>query len=101
MSEVTHTGNAIVVKPGQDIVAAMVQDFRAELKELVQQAPEQLILDLSGVQMIDSLGIGLLISAHNSLEKEGKQLSLVNASDNLLGLFRSMRLDQHFKITPE
>jgi anti-anti-sigma factor len=60
-----------------------------------------LILDLTGVQMIDSLGIGLLISAHNTLSKEGKQLALINANTNILGLFRSMRLDQHFSITGE
>ncbi|MDK2957363.1 MAG: anti-sigma factor antagonist [Desulfovibrionales bacterium] len=101
MNEVLHTENAVVVKPGQDIVAAMVHDFRIELKKLVQQAPQQLVLDLAGVQMIDSMGIGLLISAHNTLTKEGKQLVLINASANILGLFRSMRLDQHFSITGE
>ncbi|MFW5838240.1 MAG: STAS domain-containing protein [Desulfovibrionaceae bacterium] len=101
MSDVTHSENTITVKPGRDIVAAMVQDFRVELKELVSQAPEQLVIDLEGVQMIDSMGIGLLISAHNSLSKEGKSLKLVNASDNIMGLFRSMRLDQHFMITGE
>ena len=43
--------------------------------------------------------IGLLVAAHNSLSKTGKALEVINVSDDLFGLFRTLRLDQHFIIS--
>jgi len=59
-----------------------------------------LIVDLAGVRMVDSVGIGLFISAHNSLRKIGGVLVLINTSKDLLDLFTNMRLNQHFTIKP-
>ena len=58
-----------------------------------------LTLDLAGTQMVDSAGIGLLISAHNSLKKAGGELSVIHASKDILDLFRTMRIHQHFCVS--
>jgi anti-anti-sigma regulatory factor len=50
-------------------------------------------------QMVDSAGIGLLISAHNSLKKAGGELAVINASCDILALFQAMRIHQHFSVT--
>ena len=90
----------IVARPGRDIVASMVEEFRRELRELVQRRPTALRLDLAGVGMIDSLGLGLLISAHNTLANQGGKLILDNVSQDLASLFRIMRLDQRMDVRP-
>jgi hypothetical protein len=40
-----------------------------------------------------------LIATYNSMRKLGGQLAVVNASNELLELFRSMRMHQHFSVT--
>jgi anti-anti-sigma factor len=56
-------------------------------------------LDLTGVQAVDSSGIGLLVSAHNSLKKAGGELTVIHASADILELFRTMRIHQHFSVS--
>ena len=55
-------------------------------------------MDLDGVELIDSIGMGLLIAAHNSLMKNGGKLKVVNPSEDILRLLRTMRLDKHFEV---
>lgn len=85
------------LRPG-DLTATTVDRVRGELKLLLQGGAKLLTIDLAGVQMVDSMGIGLLIQAHNSLTKTGGSLEVVHASAELLELFRSMRLDKRFTI---
>ncbi len=98
MSDMQHSGESVVVKPGRDIVSSMAQDFKTELKELVDQGIKDLTIDLDGVEMIDSIGMGLLIAAHNSLTKNGGRLRVVNSGEDILRLLRTMRLDKHFEV---
>ena len=52
---------------------------------MVDEGVRDLVVDLADVNMVDSSGIGLLISAHNSLRKLGGQLALIHASADLSG----------------
>jgi len=53
-----------------------------------------LVLDLSGVAFVDSVGIGALVGAYVSRQKDGRKVALVgvgervNASLSILGLTR-------------
>lgn len=98
MSDLRRDGAMAVITPGKDIVASMADEFREELKDLIQDGVTQLTIDLSNVTMMDSIGMGLLIAAHNSLRNGGGKLLIVKASDDILGLFKTMRLDKHFDI---
>lgn len=84
--------------PEGDIVASMADSLRARLREIMQEHPGPLVMDLGRVELIDSVGIGLLIAVHNSLSKAGHRLALVNVNADLAGLLRTMRLDKHFSI---
>lgn len=98
MSAVSTAEGLTTVKPGGDIVASMVNEFKAELKMIVDGGVNRLAVDLAEVKMIDSMGLGLLIATHNSLKKKAGQLELNNVSPDILKLLKNMRLDQHFKI---
>lgn len=100
MTTVIREGNKVVIRPvGGDIVAACVPELRSQMRNIVEQGVEDLVVDLSEVHMVDSCGIGLLISAHNSLRKAGGRLAVVHASAELLDLFQTMRMHQHFSIS--
>lgn len=98
MSEVKIEGHSATVAPKHDIVSTMVDDFKRELKELVEKGVTDITLDFSSVEMMDSIGMGLLIAAYNSLNKRNGTLRLVNVTSDILGLLRTMRLDKHFDI---
>ena len=99
MFEITKNADLTVIKPGGDIVASVVENFKALLQDALRDSPGPLAIDLSGTSMIDSMGIGLLIAAHNTLGKSGEKLRLLNPNRDILTLLRTMRLDKHFVIS--
>jgi anti-anti-sigma factor len=88
-----------LVQADDDLVAAKLPPLRSRLREMVAAGILHLTLDLTPVQMVDSAGIGLMISAHNSLKKAGGELTIIHASGDILQLLRSMRIHQHFSIS--
>jgi anti-anti-sigma factor len=78
----------------------MAADFRQDLLKEVESGVKRLVVDLNDVQMVDSVGIGVLVAAHNSLSKTGGQMAVSNVSQDIFNLFKVMRLDQHFEVIP-
>jgi anti-anti-sigma factor len=87
-----------VVKPGKDVVASMADGFRKRLLKVIKDGVKDLVIDLKGVDMIDSVGIGIIIATHNSMSNTGGRLTLSNVSEDIHGLLKTMRLDQHFDV---
>ena len=86
------------IKPGKDIIASMSDDFRKKLLKVVNGGIRELTIDLTGVNMVDSVGLGVIIATHNSLDDLGGSLKLKNVSEDIYRLIRTMRLDQHFEV---
>jgi len=80
-------------------VAASLPELRLKMLAIVAEGVEELVIDLTDVHMVDSSGIGLLISAHNSLRKAGGRLAVIHASAEILELFQTMRMHQHFSVS--
>jgi anti-anti-sigma factor len=100
MTQLTREENKAVVRPsGDTIVAATIPELRLEMRGILDQGIRELVIDLSGVRMVDSSGLGLLIAAHNSLRKTGGTFAVIHASEDILALFRSMRMHQHFSVS--
>ncbi len=87
-----------VIKPGKDVVASMAEEFKKNLLDLIKNGIKELVIDLSGVEVVDSVGLGVMIATHNTLSKSGGKLKVINASEDICRLFQTMRLDQHFEI---
>ena len=98
MSEIVRDGDMTVVRPGIDIVASMAEDFKRELISAINDNPGDFVIDLAGVEMVDSVGIGVIIATHNTLEQVGRSLKVINVSKDVFGLFSTMRLNRRFTI---
>lgn len=91
--------SAAILQPEGDLVAAKLPAIRSKLQDMVGAGVRRLTIDLTQTEMVDSAGIGLLISAHNSLKKAGGELAVIHASSDILALFRTMRIHQHFSVS--
>jgi anti-sigma B factor antagonist len=100
MIVVTREDNKAIVRPaGDNIVAASIPELRSKMRGIIGEGVRELVLDLTDVHMVDSSGIGLLISAYNSLRKVGGRLAVIHASAEILELFHTMRMHQHFSVS--
>lgn len=97
--DIREAARAVIRPAGDSIVAASVNELRTSLRSLVEGGVRDLVVDLTDVRMVDSSGIGLLISAYNSLRKVGGRLEVIHASAELLELFHTMRMHQHFTVS--
>lgn len=98
MSEVIQEGDSTTIIPGMNIVASMAEDFKKELLSAIHTYGGNLVIDLAGVDMVDSVGLGVIIAAHNTLTQKGSTLEIINVSNDIYGLFSTMRLNRRFKI---
>jgi serine/threonine-protein kinase RsbW len=96
---ITWKDQEAIVHPAGNVVAATVPELRSALRGALSQGVRQMTIDFAGVEMVDSTGLGLLISAHNSVSKAGGRLAVINVSVEILELFQSMRIHQHFSVT--
>jgi anti-anti-sigma factor len=100
MSHIDRKNGVVTMKPGIDIVASQCANLKQDFLEIINSGEKKIIIDFSGTEMIDSSGIGLLISIRNSLANNGgDEIELLNLSEDLKQLFKVMKLDNHFKIS--
>jgi anti-anti-sigma factor len=98
MNEIVTIEDQTIVKPGEDVVASMADAFKGELLSAVNSSQGTLIIDLDGVNMVDSVGIGVIIAAYNSLSQANRQLKVINVAQDIYGLFSTMRLNRRFTV---
>ena len=100
MTELQHKAGKRTICPGKDVVAPMADGFRQELRQIVTEGIREVVIDLEGVEMVDSVGIGVIVATHNSLRRVGGSLEVANVSEDIHKLFKMMRLDEHFDVLP-
>ena len=98
MSEIIRNGDKATIKPGVDVVASMAENFKNELLSAINDSKEDFIIDLEGVEMVDSVGIGVIIAAHNTLNQSDRTLKVINVIKDVYGLFTTMRLNRRFTV---
>ena len=96
MSVLTSTGrprsDAALVLP-ERLDASTVQDLRESVWLAVDSTPgSDVVLDVSQLVLVDSVGLGLLLSAHRACRTQGRRLVLAHPQPALLRLLAVTRL---------
>ena len=86
---------AIVVLEG-DIDLEFSGDVREILLENVSKA-RRVLVDMSGVTLIDSSGVASLLEGFQTARKRGKDFSLVAVGDPVMRVLKLARLDTVFE----
>jgi anti-anti-sigma factor len=87
-----------IIRPGKDLNAAKAANFRKRLIRALEQKIKELVMDFSKVESVDSVGLGVIIAAHNMMKNADGKLTLINVPEDIFNLFNTMGLNQHFKV---
>ncbi len=91
-------GRACVVTPQvKKIDASVAVEFRKQLLDLVATGEHRLVLNLGGVDFIDSSGLGALVSVLKNIGPGGR-IKLFAVKDGVRSIFELTRLDRMFDI---
>jgi anti-anti-sigma factor len=87
------------IKTGKKLTEATVQTLRTQILAAVNQGNNEVIFDFTGLETIDSKGLGLLIAAYNSSKNNGGKICITKAPEKILKFMNVTRLDKYFEIT--
>ena len=68
------------------------------ITELIDSDFQTLLVDMANVNIINSSGLGMLISAYSHLKKANKELKLINVPGKVLKLLQITQFDKIFDI---
>ncbi|MGA2126409.1 MAG: STAS domain-containing protein [Xanthobacteraceae bacterium] len=74
--------------------------FRSLLKEIDQTGAKDCVLDLSGLAMIDSSGLGMLMIAFQEGKKNGWSLTIRSPQGHVESLLKLAKFDKILTIQP-
>jgi len=92
------TGGTLRLAALTPLVASNVTAQRAALKEHLGKAGQAVVLDLGKSEMVDSLGITLVVGLYKSCVEHKLPFSVEGASAEVLRLFRFFSLNEIFEI---
>ena len=81
------------------IDAAVAISFKDRMRELCEEGPDRIILDMAQVDFIDSSGLGAVVAALKQVGN-GKALELAGLSLTVKKVFQLTRMDSVFTIHP-
>lgn len=78
------------------------QDIRAAAHDVPSTAKHwRVVVDLAGVTMLASMGLGMLVNLHKACANEGGKLVICNMAPELLSLLQITHLEKVLKVVPD
>ncbi|NCC24966.1 MAG: anti-sigma factor antagonist [Deltaproteobacteria bacterium] len=92
-----RNGLTVITLATDKLVLANADEFKSQMVDIIRQGGHRLVLDCSGVETIDSRGLGVLISVMKSLGPDGA-MALCGLTDHVRKVFGLTKLDQVFSV---
>ncbi len=87
-----------IVSVAGDINIECVVEFQRRLLTLTEKKPQKIVIDLGGVEFMDSSGVASLVKLLSTTKKSGIELRLASLDERVRGVFEITRLDTVFDI---
>ncbi len=92
------SGEVQIVSLTGDVDLGSADDFEQAVDEVSDEGSGPVVIDLSGVPFMDSIGLRLLIRARRRLEREERRLVIVAGQRPVRSVFELTRTDRQLDI---
>ena len=96
--DVSRTDRRVVVTLRGDVDVYSSAQLREALTDLIDDGPGAIVLDLSGLDFLDSTGLGVLVGAQKRLVQRGGELILRAPRPGARKVFEITGLDKVFTV---
>ncbi len=86
LKEHRREGVVVLVAKGRILGGSDTELLESTVKELIDTGARRVVLDLADVTLVNSSGLGSIISCHASLKKAGGDLKLLKVSNKIESL---------------
>lgn len=91
-------GNETVLKIEGTLDAVTAPELRSVVDDLVNESRKEVTLDLADLRLIDSSGVGVIVSLFKRVRAHGGQVRITGLRDQPRAIFRLLRLDRVFPV---
>ena len=91
-------GISVLALNGRIVLGEESNWFRERVKGVLGDGKKKIILNMAKVEYIDSAGLGILVAAHVSAQKQGASLHLSNLGNKFDGVLQLTRLLTVFNV---
>jgi anti-sigma B factor antagonist len=88
----TVDGGIIRLAIDGELDSVTVAELRGELEKLLAGRPARVEVDLASLRMIDSSGVGALVSLYKRVRAQGGDMIVTGLRDQPLAIFRLLRV---------
>lgn len=96
-SKQVHDG-CVVFRIEGELDSTTAPDLRPTLEALAAEQPADLVLDLTGLRLIDSSGVGVIVALFKRIRAAGGQFRVVGVQGQPRSIFRVLRMDRVFNV---
>lgn len=90
---IDHSDPALIALAGDVLGGADALAFSHALDELIRSGARKVVIDLGGVGLINSSGLGMLVAASKSVRLAGGRIAVVTQGGQIRDLLKMTRLD--------
>lgn len=94
----TDNGDETTLEIEGTLDAVTAPDLRSVVDLLVNERRKEVTLELSSLRLIDSSGVGVIVSLFKRIRANGGQVKIVGLRDQPRAIFRLLRLDRVFPV---
>jgi anti-sigma B factor antagonist len=81
--EMLNQGRTVIIAVSGELDLASGPELEAELNQVSGPETQMLVVDLRGLEFMDSTGLSILVRAHQRLSEEGCEMGLVKGSSQV------------------
>jgi anti-sigma B factor antagonist len=94
----TDNGDDTVLAIEGTLDAVTSPELRTLVDDLVNESRKEVTLELSSLRLIDSSGVGVIVSLFKRVRAYGGNVRIVGLRDQPRAIFRLLRLDRVFPV---
>lgn len=92
-----HVDEECYIRAKGDLIITNANQMQDVIDEAIQQGHTEIHLDLTGIQYIDSFGIGVVVKTKTEIDKRKGRL-IVQVNPTLQELFAKCHLDDYIEL---
>lgn len=93
-------GKSLILLPETDLIASKIEEIRDFFQESLKDNKNinEVILDADNIEIVDSLGVNLVIGLYKQVAEDSKKFKVINAGKKFIKLANFFRFPSIFTI---
>jgi anti-anti-sigma factor len=95
-----ESGYAVITISGRLALGGETEKLNAAMNALLQKDQKRVVLDITGLDYVDSSGVGMLVSCLSNVKKAGGEMKVVGANQRIKRIFSMTGIDGLMQMFP-